>query len=209
MGPAEVDSDGNEMVFGTGLRPEGPNGYTSIIAEPIPRHWNETGNCMHHDEIKRTPATDHAHAHEGRPIIGQILFGIVIAQVYIYFKCYQRDPWWVKVFVFVLFVCDICSIFLLLIVLLNPFILSLMTCATRIFFARRIHIITESVWLSGLICFLGGTIEFLRVETLADTTTLKPIAMCWLLSATVGDVMITVILTWSLRQKRSGVKRTD
>lgn len=83
MGPAEVDSDGNEMVclvraplhrrttqpppqvFGTGLRPEGPNGYTSIIAEPIPRHWNETGNCMHHDEIKRTPATDHAHAHEG------------------------------------------------------------------------------------------------------------------------------------------------
>ena len=56
---------------------------------------------------------------------------------------------------------------------------------------------------------LGGTIEFLRVKSLSDLTTLKPIAIVWLLSAAVGDVMITVILSWSLHQKRSGIRRTD
>ncbi|EPS94797.1 hypothetical protein FOMPIDRAFT_1054728 [Fomitopsis schrenkii] len=172
--------------------------------------------------------------------IGQILFGIVIAQVYIYLTRYQRDPLWVKVFVFVLFICDVCSalfticwMFYLFIshwgnieafsqptwmLATDPLILGLMTCATHFFFARRIHIITESMWLSGLICFfgvgtlagaLGGTIEFLRVKSLADLTTLKPIAIVWLLSAAVGDVMITVILSWTLHRKRSGVRRTD
>lgn len=56
---------------------------------------------------------------------------------------------------------------------------------------------------------LGGTIEFLRVKSLADLTTLKPIAIVWLLSAAVGDVLITVILSWTLHHRRSGVRRTD
>lgn len=35
----------------------------------------------------------------------------------------------------------------------------LMTCATHFFFARRIYIITENIWLSGLICLFGvGTL---------------------------------------------------
>lgn len=35
----------------------------------------------------------------------------------------------------------------------------LMACATHFFFARRIYIITENIWLSGLICLFGvGTL---------------------------------------------------
>ncbi|KAH9914831.1 uncharacterized protein B0H18DRAFT_1125267 [Fomitopsis serialis] len=168
--------------------------------------------------------------------IGQILFGIVIAQVYIYFTRYQRDALWVKIFVLFLFICDVCSaifticwMFYLFIsnwgditvfsqptwmLATDPLVLGLMTCATHFFFARRIKIITGSSWLAGLICFfgvgtLGGTIEFLRVKSLTDLTSLKPIAIVWLLSAAVGDVMITVILSWSLKRKKSGFRRTD
>ncbi|TFY56441.1 hypothetical protein EVJ58_g7643 [Rhodofomes roseus] len=172
--------------------------------------------------------------------IGQILFGIVIAQVYIYFTRYKRDALWVKVFVLFLFVCDICSavfticwMFFLFVsnwgniaafsqptwmLATDPLILGLMSCATHFFFARRIKIITESIWLAGSICFfgigtlagaLGGTIEFMRVQSLVDLTSLKPIAIVWLLCAAVGDVMITVILSWSLKRKKSGFKRTD
>ncbi|KZT69734.1 hypothetical protein DAEQUDRAFT_765320 [Daedalea quercina L-15889] len=172
--------------------------------------------------------------------IGEILFGIVIAQVYIYYTRYQRDALWVKLFVLFLFVCDICSavfaicwMFFLFIshwgdiavfsqptwmLATDPLLLGLMTCATHFFFARRIKIITENVWLAALVCFfgvgtlagaLGGTIEFLRVESLADLSSLKPIAIVWLLCAAMGDVIITVILSWSLKRKRSGFKKTD
>ncbi|KZT66222.1 hypothetical protein DAEQUDRAFT_768250 [Daedalea quercina L-15889] len=197
--------------------------------------------------------------------ISQLLFGIVIAQVYIYYTRYQRDDLWVKTFVFFLFICDVCSaafticwMFFLFVsnwgdivvfsqptwmlatgddsvflrhinfcslpvvpLVVDPLILppkGLMTCTTHFFYAWRIRIITESFWLAGLICFfgigtlagaLGGTAEFLRVKSLTDLMSLKPIAIVWLLCSATGDIMITVILSWSLREKRSTFKRTN
>ncbi|TFY56444.1 hypothetical protein EVJ58_g7644 [Rhodofomes roseus] len=100
----------------------------------------------------------------------------------------------------------------------DPLILGLMTCATHFFFARRIYVITGNIWLAGIICIFGlGTlagalaamISFLQVSSLADLTSLKPIAIVWLLFAAVGDVTITLIMSWSLRKRKSGFQRTD
>jgi len=173
--------------------------------------------------------------------VAAILFGIVIAQLYVYVKHFStRDVVWLKLFVFFIFFCDLLSTIFTIwwmyylfvsnwgnaevfavgnwLIAMDPFILGIMGCANHLFFARRVKILTQNIWLALTVCFFGiatlagalaGTVQFMSLKDFADISMLRPAGITWLLSAALGDTTITVSLIWYLRSKRSGFSRTD
>lgn len=53
------------------------------------------------------------------------------------------------------------------------------------------------------------SIKFLQIPNFASLNKLKAAVILWLLPSTLGDIVITVSISWHLRYKKSGFKRTD
>ncbi|KAI0918890.1 hypothetical protein AcV5_001953 [Taiwanofungus camphoratus] len=102
--------------------------------------------------------------------------------------------------------------------LTDPVLLGLMACSTHVFFARRIYLMTKNIYIAALIVCLGlmtmggalsVSIKFLQIPNFASLNKLKAAVILWLLPSTLGDIVITVSISWHLRYKKSGFKRTD
>lgn len=75
-------------------------------------------------------------------------------------------------------------------------------------------VLSPSIAVSTFIPFiaagaLGGTIDFMRLKDFSELSSMKPIAIVWLLSAALGDVVITFSISWYLQSHKSGFKQTD
>ncbi|EED79812.1 predicted protein [Postia placenta Mad-698-R] len=129
--------------------------------------------------------------------ISMILFGLGIAQLYIYRGRFTCDRRALRYFVLFIFLLD---------------------TASTIFTAWWMYYLFVSNWgdagifLTGNWCgaFAGGAI-FLVVKKLADiaTNVIRPAGIVWLLSAAIGDIMIAASISWFLQSHKSGFKASN
>jgi hypothetical protein len=93
-----------------------------------------------------------------------------------------------------------------------------MAGAVQSFFAWRIRVITGSrllslaIYATAFITTCGGigtSIALLWVETYARYSEFRQIAVIWLLSGAVGDIAISVSLTYHLRKRKGGFASTN
>ncbi|KAH9948270.1 hypothetical protein B0H21DRAFT_249705 [Amylocystis lapponica] len=172
--------------------------------------------------------------------VGMLFLGIVVAQMYLYYTRYPRDPLWIKLFVAWVFTLDVCGgIFTIWwlyymfisnwgnfkvfeagnwLLCTDPLLLGLLACSVQLFFARRVKILTNNIWLTLMICAcalatlagaFGSMAEFLILEQFALLYKMRAVAILWLLPGCIADLTITISLSWFLRKKKSGFKTTD
>ncbi|KAH9933278.1 hypothetical protein B0H21DRAFT_84284 [Amylocystis lapponica] len=100
----------------------------------------------------------------------------------------------------------------------DPLLLGLLACSVQLFFARRVRILTKNIYLTLLICVfavatlagaIGGVAEFMIIKDFSDFYKMKAVAIVWLLSGCLGDVLVTASLSCYLRKKKSGFQATD
>ncbi|KAF7970398.1 hypothetical protein HWV62_24193 [Athelia sp. TMB] len=100
----------------------------------------------------------------------------------------------------------------------DPMVAGVVAFMVQLFFAWRIHVIARTPWqtLAILACAaltlcggLGTGVAVLWVKEYALFASFKPVAAVWLLAASVGDIAITVALTYHLRRWKGTFKATD
>ncbi|KAF7966305.1 hypothetical protein HWV62_39201 [Athelia sp. TMB] len=100
----------------------------------------------------------------------------------------------------------------------DPMLAGAVAFMVQLFFAWRIHVIARTPWqtLGILLCAaltlcggLGTGVAVLWVKEYARFASFKPVAAVWLLAASVGDIAITVALTYHLRRRKGTFKATD
>ncbi|KAF9451119.1 hypothetical protein P691DRAFT_773397 [Macrolepiota fuliginosa MF-IS2] len=168
----------------------------------------------------------------GPPFIGNIfnilLFGIMIAQTYIYFTTY-KDPKWIRFLVLAVLLVDIvnvvfnCSyLYTALIVHFDdtsslaeanwyasadPATTGILGSMVQLFFAWRIHVLTRNWFLvatvvglavTGLVGSLVSTYKLIIIPEFARLHEFKGYITLWLASASAADIIITIILVWYL-----------
>jgi len=164
-----------------------------------------------------------------------LLYGALVVQMFIYYQTYTEDASWIRYFMLYLFlmetvnsVFDIAIIYEPLIVLFgshralinSPKFLPADAITTvaistpvQIFMAWRIKVITGSLLLSSIICFLavasfGGGVSTTVIVTLnpefAKFSEFHPEVVTWLTSSALCDVFLTVYLVYSLYSRRTG-----
>ncbi|KZP16274.1 hypothetical protein FIBSPDRAFT_690818, partial [Athelia psychrophila] len=169
-----------------------------------------------------------------------ILFGIIISQVFTYFRNCEKDPMWQKLFVLIVFALDTLSSILAMawmywllidnwgqieafrygdwLLAADPMVAGIVACMVQCFFAWRIQIITRKKWLTTVIVFcacvtvcggIGSGIVGLLVPSYAVLAKFKQIQIIWLISAAVGDIVITISLTYHLRRYKGSSEATD
>ncbi|KAF9440811.1 hypothetical protein P691DRAFT_801246 [Macrolepiota fuliginosa MF-IS2] len=179
----------------------------------------------------------------GPPFIGNIfnilLFGIMIAQTYIYFKTY-RDQRWIRLLVLaVLFVDTINVVFnnLYLYTALvlhfddmkslaranlyapaDPATTGILGSMVQLFFAWRIHVLTRNWFMvatvvglavTGLVGSLISTYKLAVISEFARLHEFKGYITLWLASASAADIIITIILVWYLQKHRTGFRGSN
>ncbi|KZP16241.1 hypothetical protein FIBSPDRAFT_702104, partial [Athelia psychrophila] len=94
----------------------------------------------------------------------------------------------------------------------------IVACMVQCFFAWRIQIITEKKWLTMAIIFcafitmcggIGSGIAVLVVPSYAALANFMHIEIIWPISAAVGDIVITISLTYHLRRYKGRSEATD
>ncbi|KII88760.1 hypothetical protein PLICRDRAFT_41994 [Plicaturopsis crispa FD-325 SS-3] len=164
----------------------------------------------------------------------------MVAQCVYYWQIYyRRDPAWMKLYVwFLLFVDTVGTVLSLTWIyglLINnfndlpkfkvqtwvlasaPALAGFTGMFCQLFFAYRIRVLTNCVWLGvGLavlsvicaLCAVGVSIAIgIVVQTSLDHT-FNAIAAIWLLFTSLLDIVITGIVSWNLRRSRSDFMRT-
>ncbi|KZP27535.1 hypothetical protein FIBSPDRAFT_1040088 [Athelia psychrophila] len=100
----------------------------------------------------------------------------------------------------------------------DPMVAGVVAFMVQLFFAWRIHIIAGQPLLTmGIVACsfatlcggIGTGIAVLWVKNYALFASFRPIAIVWLISATVGDISITVALTYHLRRRKGTFAATD
>ncbi|EIW84553.1 hypothetical protein CONPUDRAFT_100731 [Coniophora puteana RWD-64-598 SS2] len=113
-------------------------------------------------------------------MINILLLGVLLLQVYLYFSSYKKDKFWMKFFIWVLFIMDIVNtVFLVIYVYgrlivdfgnettiatenwvfsIDPISAGIITAMVQCFFAWRVKVITNNIWgvLAICICALGN-----------------------------------------------------
>ncbi|KAF8144686.1 hypothetical protein K438DRAFT_576400 [Mycena galopus ATCC 62051] len=167
-----------------------------------------------------------------------ILYGVMLGQSLSYFQVYRRDPLWMRLFVGYLFVVGTANTVLDMHMMYEPLILGygqkpvyfpsvfmaeplfvvLVSMPIQLFFAWRIHQLTKSLWIPVVIAVLavasfGGGVWTTTMIYIYKLFAKKPLlhhpALVWFLTSCVADVMITVVLVWTLTKKKTGFKATD
>ncbi|KAI0260751.1 hypothetical protein BC834DRAFT_831178, partial [Gloeopeniophorella convolvens] len=100
----------------------------------------------------------------------------------------------------------------------DPAMTGIISCSVQLFFAHRVKKLTGYTWISVIISVmsiaslcgaLGSAIAVNWWHDFADFQHFKVVVIIWLVCASVADVMITSILVWFLRGKRTGFAATD
>ncbi|KAH9915947.1 uncharacterized protein BXZ73DRAFT_106013 [Epithele typhae] len=101
---------------------------------------------------------------------------------------------------------------------MNPAVTGIVASLVQGFYAWRVHVIAQNRWIVGAICTLsfvqllggiGTSIAATRVPYIPDFISFQSIAIVWLASAVVADVLITATLVYYLRSRRTGMEFTD
>ena len=100
----------------------------------------------------------------------------------------------------------------------DPMVAGIIAFMVQLFFAWRIHVVAKTVWLTLAIVVcafltlcggLGTGIAVLWVKEYALFANFQQIATIWLISASVGDISITISLTYHLRKRKGSFRATD
>lgn len=171
-------------------------------------------------------------------IFNILLYGVVINQTFTYYSVFRnKDRMGMQIFVAVLFVADTLNTIFNIIWIYGAVIknfgnfasleyadlflasdaamTAIIAAMVQTFFAWRVKILTQNLWITGLIAFLAfcnlvagvGSAIINRnfYPKFADFQKYSYIVIPWLVFSAVCDVVITVALTWNLK-KRSGFR---
>ncbi|KDQ22168.1 hypothetical protein PLEOSDRAFT_1114496 [Pleurotus ostreatus PC15] len=191
------------------------------------------------------PAAEFEHLLNFGPILlgvifESILYGIFVLQAAIYYQSYRTDPKWTRYLVLWMFVLetiimgiDVAMIYTPMVthagergvetvypklLAANPIMTVLLSTPVQLFMARRIYIISRSIWvpivisLASLAAFVGGMgsgASVAIVQTFAGFPKLEWSLNLWLVSSAIGDAIITIALVWYLSSRRTGFQATD
>ncbi|KAF8877467.1 hypothetical protein CPB84DRAFT_1880613 [Gymnopilus junonius] len=155
--------------------------------------------------------------------INAVLLGVMSTQVYLYYISFKSDRLWMKIFVAVLFICDIVNtvfniaalyqtliqhfgdfVFLGEITWLfdtDPALMGIIVTSTQLFFTWRIYALTKRRFLSLLIVFEEITVSaMVTAVKIADAPIFVLLAkirgpiVVWLSAEVIGDILITLSL---------------
>ncbi|KAJ7288216.1 hypothetical protein C8J57DRAFT_1279429 [Mycena rebaudengoi] len=101
----------------------------------------------------------------------------------------------------------------------DPVMTGLIAALVQFFFAWRVKILTnDNIWfclavslfaLMGLVGGLATAVEAILTPNFVQFQKAKHFVILWLVSECIGDFLITAILVWHLRARKTGFKRTD
>ncbi|KAJ7353117.1 hypothetical protein DFH08DRAFT_855973 [Mycena albidolilacea] len=100
----------------------------------------------------------------------------------------------------------------------DPAMTGIIGCMVQLFYAWRIHILTGNIWIVVLICICALTNAFGGLASASAIAFVPQFShfqefqvpvICWLLSAAVGDVIITTTLVSFFKKHRTGCSATD
>ncbi|KAF7358205.1 hypothetical protein MVEN_00869000 [Mycena venus] len=173
-------------------------------------------------------------------LLNTMLYGVMIVQAFLYYSRYKADRPWFRYLVLYLviaetanWVCDVGLIYEPLILrwgnpealVISPILLRadavltvLISTPIQAFIAWRIHVVTRSYILPGMILLLavvslGGGIATTTIVTLhpafASFGNFRAEVVTWLVSSTACDVLLTASLVYSLWIRKTNVISTD
>ncbi|RDX53862.1 hypothetical protein OH76DRAFT_1342939 [Lentinus brumalis] len=170
-------------------------------------------------------------------VLNIALYGIMVTQTYLYFHVYKRDRTWMKLLVFLLFICDTVNccfdVAFLYMPLINNFgdndaisraswgeraSDAFIAALVQFFFAWRVKVLTSNIFTVCVICFcsfaqlcggLGTSIAVVRVPEFVHFQKFQVIVIIWLAFSAVADTIITAALVWHLRKNKTGMALTD
>ncbi|KAF9041474.1 hypothetical protein BJ165DRAFT_1489239 [Panaeolus papilionaceus] len=100
----------------------------------------------------------------------------------------------------------------------EPALIVFISTPIQIFFAWRIRLLTKSNILAAIICFFslvstgGGiwtTVRLVQVRLFSRKPELHWPALVWFLAACISDVLITLVLVFTLSKRKTGFVATD
>ncbi|OJA18212.1 hypothetical protein AZE42_06175 [Rhizopogon vesiculosus] len=154
--------------------------------------------------------------------LNTILYGGLVTSVLIYFSSFKSDGAWIRLLDAqfkqdAIGDQDVLSratwVFSLL-----PGITGIVTTLVQLFFAWRIHVLTSSVWLVGIIAFLasaallcgiGTTVAINMVPVFTQFHKFEVVFVIGLASSAMDNLLITGLLVYSLREHKTGFIDTD
>ncbi|EKM52683.1 uncharacterized protein PHACADRAFT_261275 [Phanerochaete carnosa HHB-10118-sp] len=168
------------------------------------------------------------------------LYGIMVTQCTFYYSRYPKDRIWLKCLVVGLLIADttncvfdICWIYDNLVnhfgdvpylesgnwvFATDPAMVGIISCTVQLFFAWRVKVLTNNLWVVAIISLTASTSFFGGVGTaiaihfvpqFEQFQKFEVIVIIWLIGAAVCDAMITLSLTWHLRRHKTGFSGTD
>ncbi|CAA7268583.1 unnamed protein product [Cyclocybe aegerita] len=100
----------------------------------------------------------------------------------------------------------------------EPALMVAVSTPIQFFVAWRIRLLRRSIWIPLVICTLaltslaGGifaTYQIKHYSSFANRKQTNKSALLWLISGACADLLITVTLSWSLYERKTGVKSSD
>ncbi|KAJ7252038.1 hypothetical protein C8J57DRAFT_1665666 [Mycena rebaudengoi] len=172
-------------------------------------------------------------------LVSCMLYGAMFVQVVTYYSRFPNDRTWTKLYVALLLLTDTTSTVLSVAWLYNlcivnfpyadanwmiaadPGMVGITAGVCQLFFAWRISVLTQNPYLTVLIVIVSmvgsigavgvsGTIGVIKSFERFHSQGMKIFGSIWLVFALLCDVMISAVLTWNLKRKKSGFnKNTD
>jgi len=174
-------------------------------------------------------------------LLSAVLYGATVTQMWTYYCQYRgRDPMALKGFVVLLFIFDtlhtILSAYSVYWYLVLHFgdvdnldvnmwamniqanVNALIGFSVKLFYARRVYIISRSIVIPAIIAMLGGICFVLglvfTVKAFALGRYSRYSALTWVIctgvsSAALADIVIALAMCWYLSRKRTGFSKTD
>ncbi|KIJ98736.1 hypothetical protein K443DRAFT_626567 [Laccaria amethystina LaAM-08-1] len=128
-------------------------------------------------------------------MINILLFGIMIAQVYVYHTSYKKDSWGLKCFVSYLFIADLVNAIFCFVYLYRTLIINF----------GNLEVLGVADWSELQLCGILTAFEVGRTPDFVDFRNFKGVVATWLASTVVCDAFITFIL----RKRKTGFQRSD
>ncbi|KAI0049313.1 hypothetical protein FA95DRAFT_890094 [Auriscalpium vulgare] len=170
-------------------------------------------------------------------MLNLILYGFMFVQCFVYLTTYKRDAIWIKVFVAFLFLADsvdagftAATLYDYLVTHFDylqtatwlfdtdPALTGIISCSVQLFFAYRVKRLTGYSWIAVIISLLavgslcgalGSAIAVNWWHEFVQFQHFKVVVVIWLVCAAVADIMITFVLVFYLKKKRTGFVATD
>ncbi|KAJ7061580.1 hypothetical protein C8F01DRAFT_1137804 [Mycena amicta] len=167
-----------------------------------------------------------------------ILYGVLVAQQLTYYKTSRKDPLWMRLFVWSVFVVETANTGFDMWIMYQPLILQyggipdnlptvfitqplcviLVGFPIQLFFIWRIRTLTQNnilpaaIFVCALVAFAGGTWTTVMVpivQKFRNIPRLYRSAQVWLIASAITDLSIAASLALALRSKRTGFAPTD